>query len=340
MVVDGFKYVGPFFLSDDHSSFHGEGTHGRGIGNEEILSITMPDWKVERKTEIINQCYQWIRKSDVIFVWIDSLDIYGTIAEIGYAKALNKPIFIAIDNRLRDSSVIKDMWFAIHSANKIIYTENHNEAWDVFVGNKESGTVEKSTPSQIAFIEKLSMKAGKTATISLNNISKDTAGKIIAFFKKGKFKEEVSSYFVRVTGEPHKKEAIYKATEVVGIISDIFLFLEDWRFTVPKHTKYVKAFNTKNNPAFSKEYQSGYGGTYYLYTEYWYEHLIETIREEFGITKEQFELENLKMYCNQHGYELLNESELTEEERELLLNFFEEDEPLEEDFRNKYLTYA
>lgn len=89
MVMDDYIYQGPYFLANDHGSYHGESTHGRGRGKSNRNMIT-PDIKNEGSDTVVKKCYKWIDNSDEMFVWLDKEDAYGTIVEIGYARAKNK----------------------------------------------------------------------------------------------------------------------------------------------------------------------------------------------------------------------------------------------------------
>lgn len=105
-------YGGPFFVSCDHGCYHGTGTHGIGIGNdggwlgcvEAQGELTSPD--DVRRTQIVELCQHWIEECDAVFVWLDSTDAYATFAEIGYAVALGKPVFLYEPLPARD-----DWWF-------------------------------------------------------------------------------------------------------------------------------------------------------------------------------------------------------------------------------------
>jgi len=52
----------------------------------------------ERKEHVKNivadMCEYSIKRCDMVFAWIETEDCFGTILEIGYAKALGKPIII------------------------------------------------------------------------------------------------------------------------------------------------------------------------------------------------------------------------------------------------------
>lgn len=79
------------------------------------------------RSEVTAACAAAIRRSDLLFAWIDELDCYGTIAEIGFAAALGKMIWIAGSRRFRD------MWFVYEQASRIEFSDRGPsfilEAW-------------------------------------------------------------------------------------------------------------------------------------------------------------------------------------------------------------------
>lgn len=84
-------YTGPYFVSCDHSCYHGPGSHGcgntRGCGYINPIS----------PQQIISNCFSGINLCDLFFCFLNSNDAYGSLAELGYAKALGKKIWIVVD---------------------------------------------------------------------------------------------------------------------------------------------------------------------------------------------------------------------------------------------------
>jgi hypothetical protein len=74
---------------------------------------------------VLENAMQAIKKSDLMFVWIDSYDCYGTLAEIGFAKAYKKIIVVAISKNL----IIDDLWFPISMADTSFVATSAGEAW-------------------------------------------------------------------------------------------------------------------------------------------------------------------------------------------------------------------
>jgi hypothetical protein len=68
--------------------------------------------------QILYRCMYQIRMCDAMYVYIDSLDCYGTIAEIGYAYALGKPIHVVIAKELDTDG---ELWFAESMATTVDY---------------------------------------------------------------------------------------------------------------------------------------------------------------------------------------------------------------------------
>lgn len=109
-----YTYTGPFFQSCDHGCYHGENTHGVGLISETRTYLeddTETPWagcggEVYERANVRDKCLEAIRRSDVMFIWLDSMSAYGTLVEAGYAHALEKCIWVA-----HDSFNYDDMWF-------------------------------------------------------------------------------------------------------------------------------------------------------------------------------------------------------------------------------------
>ena len=107
--------TGPFFLSCDHSCYHGENSHGVGLNKyypdgERYDCYGLRDQFTE--DEVKDICLRQIKKSDVIFAYINDDTCYGTLYELGYAKSLGKKIIILFES----GKLMKDMWFIYQKA--------------------------------------------------------------------------------------------------------------------------------------------------------------------------------------------------------------------------------
>lgn len=106
-------YAGPFFASCDHGCFHGEDSHGIGAQAEFPQPTEKHHSHQRANAVVVRRCMEAISKADLVFAWIDCLDCYGTITEIGHAHALGKRIWIAGPRPLRD------MWFVYQTAEQL-----------------------------------------------------------------------------------------------------------------------------------------------------------------------------------------------------------------------------
>ena len=83
------NYVGPFLYGCDHGCSHSlDYAHG-------VLTCTDMPEKDKPNYEVLNAALAQVRLSHIVIVNfnISPLEMYGAIAEIGYARALNKVIF-------------------------------------------------------------------------------------------------------------------------------------------------------------------------------------------------------------------------------------------------------
>jgi hypothetical protein len=123
VIFDRYDYVGPYFSGDDHGSGHKPNWHG-AAGDEEVIDISgghgvmeaaciTAAEEIERRQGIVQRCLAAIRACDVVFAWIERPDAYGTLAELGYANAFNKRIWIACDAQAFKyvPDFRRDIWF-------------------------------------------------------------------------------------------------------------------------------------------------------------------------------------------------------------------------------------
>ena len=122
--VLGLDYTGPYFISCDHGCYHGSDTHGVG-GSLDVYEATGGHGGSESENgiyrkDVVNWCLGAIDRSDIVFAWIEDKTAYGTIAELGYAKAKGKTIWIAgpeVENG--DAyDMWSDLWFSLALANE------------------------------------------------------------------------------------------------------------------------------------------------------------------------------------------------------------------------------
>lgn len=143
-ILGKHDYVGPYFVACDHGCYHGDSSHGVGVGEDVRERIEYAKQWSEYEAHgypvgiddqgfyvdlpggsgcgtsldagvTVDLCNKAIGFCDLLFAWIQSPDCYGTLAEIGYAKALGKKIWIAGAERF------PDLWFAYTLADKTLF---------------------------------------------------------------------------------------------------------------------------------------------------------------------------------------------------------------------------
>lgn len=71
----------------------------RGYNNHRYTALSPED--------VVKRCFKQIAECDAVYAYIDANDCWGTIAELGYANALNKPIYLVFDTKFLSSTIDK-----------------------------------------------------------------------------------------------------------------------------------------------------------------------------------------------------------------------------------------
>jgi hypothetical protein len=117
-----FIYGGPFFIGCDHRCAHGPSQHGaaaEGAGGC-ISGAHIPD--LRRQIFDINK--RRLERANFLFGYVESIDAYGTILEIGMASTLQIPIALRLP-------ADPDLWMTFHAATKL-YDGTAAECWQKF----------------------------------------------------------------------------------------------------------------------------------------------------------------------------------------------------------------
>jgi hypothetical protein len=97
-----YIYNGPFFVACDHGCHHGPTTHGvlpASDGSYGPCFLPSEHAQPERR-EVARRALEGVRKSQLVFAYINALDCVGTIMEIGIAVQMRKPVALCIDTRI------------------------------------------------------------------------------------------------------------------------------------------------------------------------------------------------------------------------------------------------
>ena len=128
-------YSGPFFVSCDHGCFHGKNQHGSAptdaIFSEHGDEIVMFLPNAAEQQGAFRRAVQGIMRCDLFFAWIESLDCYGTIAEIGIAYNSGKTVCIG----LKEGEDFSDLWFVTSCAQFINVAKTPEEALEISISD-------------------------------------------------------------------------------------------------------------------------------------------------------------------------------------------------------------
>lgn len=130
---------GPFFTSCDHGCSHGDSTHGVGEGCREDQSV--------HQSSVYRRSLKAIEEADWLFCWIDDIGAYGTCLEVGYARGLGKPVFVAMSERA-PAILCSDMWF-LFQGQKIDFFRDVNEAFRYAVSRFRAEEPSRNTSDEI-----------------------------------------------------------------------------------------------------------------------------------------------------------------------------------------------
>ena len=123
--LPGAVYVGPHFYSDDHGCYHrGSNSHGVAAGSSACGGV----YPGLTRPEVVKRCLAAIEDSTHIFGWIDDPSAYGSLVELGYARALNKHTSLYFSSEAK----LSDLWFSTQICSSFSEMSDYRSAWDDF----------------------------------------------------------------------------------------------------------------------------------------------------------------------------------------------------------------
>ena len=127
-----FDYMGPYRIGPgwDHDVSLDE--HGVDLGKwADAIGLHDPGHGLlehDARERVMFECFHAINSSHVVFAWIDRRDIYGTLAEIGYARGKGREVWIGWSSE--DDALQRDMWFIGQMATAATAAPTPREAFD------------------------------------------------------------------------------------------------------------------------------------------------------------------------------------------------------------------
>jgi hypothetical protein len=101
-------YQGPFFCSCDHGCFHGPHTHGVGLDiHVGCPAARSPHDVFADGGAVYFESLAAIDRSEWVFAFINDPTCFGTLFELGYARARGKALILCFSEKRLD----RDMWF-------------------------------------------------------------------------------------------------------------------------------------------------------------------------------------------------------------------------------------
>lgn len=100
-VLNNLITTGPFFSSTGHGVSHGRSKHGiQGIVDDGPRGSGLTP-----RHDVFTSCATAIAAAEWFFLWLDDETAYGSLVELGMARALGKKIFIAYHTRFNMSDM-------------------------------------------------------------------------------------------------------------------------------------------------------------------------------------------------------------------------------------------
>ena len=114
-----YIYNGPYFVSCDHGCNHGPTTHGvLPAPNRSGDPCFQPgEYAQPDRLEVARRALEGVRKSQLVFAYIDALDCIGTIIEIGIAIQMRKPVALCIDMHINEA----EFWLPAQSPGVTVF---------------------------------------------------------------------------------------------------------------------------------------------------------------------------------------------------------------------------
>lgn len=110
-----FIVTGPHAIGCDHKCYHNFALHVAARNNvSNDYGGDCNDLQLSGD-DVVDACTSQIDRADVVFAFINGTSSYGTLAEIGFAFALGKPIYILF----ACEELAMAMWFVARMATEI-----------------------------------------------------------------------------------------------------------------------------------------------------------------------------------------------------------------------------
>lgn len=133
---DGIRemsYAGPHWRDLGHGA-GGKGPHLRA--DTDLSGHGCGPYQIEDPFEVVHDCLVKIATCDLFFAWVDSREAWGTVAEIGFARAFAESgkLIVVVAMPRHD----RELWFPSRMASRFIVASSAGEAWEWLWANPDS----------------------------------------------------------------------------------------------------------------------------------------------------------------------------------------------------------
>jgi nucleoside 2-deoxyribosyltransferase len=162
------NFVGPYrvVLPDEPTKHKGE-FHGTEWSGQHGC----PDdyWK----SSVAIECARAIARSDIVFVYLNSPDCFGSLVELGYAKAARKFVYLVVDDQATWDW--DDYWFAEQFANCTAVLRRHEWASDDEKATTNAGIAAHLRDALVQWTAQPSRSESRPSVVPLADVSTSLA---------------------------------------------------------------------------------------------------------------------------------------------------------------------
>lgn len=128
----GFELSGPYIVGREQPSYTSTSEFGAEVFSAANSSGTIdPETRDAARRVLLDLNTLLLEAADALFIWLDAIDAFGTMAEIGQAYG-RKPIFLAFSTKVPPEQ-LNELWYSTHMADKVIFAGSPQQAFSEFI---------------------------------------------------------------------------------------------------------------------------------------------------------------------------------------------------------------
>lgn len=132
-----FELSGPYIVGREQPSYTSNSEFGAEVFSAANSSGTIdPETRDAARRVLLDLNTLLLEAADTLFIWLDAIDAFGTMAEIGQAYG-RKPIFLAFSTEVPHEQ-LNELWYSTHMADKVIFASSPQQAFSEFTAWQKS----------------------------------------------------------------------------------------------------------------------------------------------------------------------------------------------------------